>query len=324
MEQHQEQRAGTGKNPQRPGPPVQKATRYLPVMPRRQVERATALRGQSIARPLTPKKTLRQQDPAGSSRNRSGGPVPAGTQAASRDLICSLMERQDRMNEAIFNRIVDLEYRIDDLADDVRRDQGTPGGTAMTVRKGKSAKGPVGLCLMEEERDRLPERIITEVQTLCTSVCPVRQPGVHVMPRRPTEHNGSVPLWLDPADHPAEDPEIRRGPGVDTGAEVHSPLLRDQHPDPVDQAGVQPPGRRARGGTVSRGPVSETAFTDALALARKRGSVIHILPGRDSPCNFEIVNRHESVFVTVKRAGTSIAVRRKLRQSTARRSSGCG
>ena len=51
---------------------------------------------------------------------------------------------------------------------------------------------------------------------------------------------------------------------------------------------------------MSRGPVSETAFADAQALARKRGSVIHILPGRDSPCNFGIVNRHESVFVTVK------------------------
>jgi hypothetical protein len=30
----------------------------------------------------------------------------------------------------------------------------------MTVRKGSSAKGPAGLWLMEEERDRLPERIL--------------------------------------------------------------------------------------------------------------------------------------------------------------------
>lgn len=51
---------------------------------------------------------------------------------------------------------------------------------------------------------------------------------------------------------------------------------------------------------MSRGPVSEKAFTDALALARRRGSVILIRPGRDSPCDFEIVNRHESVFVTMK------------------------
>ena len=32
----------------------------------------------------------------------------------------------------------------------------------MTVRKGKPAKGPVGLYLMEEERDRLPERIVNK------------------------------------------------------------------------------------------------------------------------------------------------------------------
>jgi len=51
---------------------------------------------------------------------------------------------------------------------------------------------------------------------------------------------------------------------------------------------------------MSRGPVSEKALTAALALAGKRGSVILIRPGRDSPCNFEIVNRHENVFVTVK------------------------
>jgi hypothetical protein len=30
----------------------------------------------------------------------------------------------------------------------------------MTVRKEKSAHGPAGLWLMEEERDRLPERIV--------------------------------------------------------------------------------------------------------------------------------------------------------------------
>lgn len=51
---------------------------------------------------------------------------------------------------------------------------------------------------------------------------------------------------------------------------------------------------------MSRGPVSEKALADALALAGKRGSVILIRPGRDSPCNFEIVSKRESVFVTVK------------------------
>lgn len=33
----------------------------------------------------------------------------------------------------------------------------------MTARKGKPAKGLPGPCLMEEERDRLPERIITKI-----------------------------------------------------------------------------------------------------------------------------------------------------------------
>jgi hypothetical protein len=30
------------------------------------------------------------------------------------------MERQDRMNEKIFSRIIDLEYRADDLEQDLR------------------------------------------------------------------------------------------------------------------------------------------------------------------------------------------------------------
>ena len=32
----------------------------------------------------------------------------------------------------------------------------------MTSRKGKPAQCPAGLCLMEEERDRLPERTVTK------------------------------------------------------------------------------------------------------------------------------------------------------------------
>ena len=37
------------------------------------------------------------------------------TERAIRDLVCSLMERQDRMNEEIFLRINDLQYRLDDI-----------------------------------------------------------------------------------------------------------------------------------------------------------------------------------------------------------------
>jgi hypothetical protein len=47
-------------------------------------------------------------------------------EAAARDLVCSLMERQDRMNEEIFYRINDLAYRLDDLEED-RQENGGGG-----------------------------------------------------------------------------------------------------------------------------------------------------------------------------------------------------
>ena len=37
------------------------------------------------------------------------------TERAIHDLICSILERQDRMNEAILCRVIDIEYRIDNL-----------------------------------------------------------------------------------------------------------------------------------------------------------------------------------------------------------------
>jgi hypothetical protein len=37
---------------------------------------------------------------------------------AIRDLVCSLMERQDRMNEEILQRVIDLQYRMDDIEAD--------------------------------------------------------------------------------------------------------------------------------------------------------------------------------------------------------------
>jgi len=51
---------------------------------------------------------------------------------AIRDLVCSLMERQDRMNEEILTRVIDLQYRMDDLEADppaIRRKEtaGNPG-----------------------------------------------------------------------------------------------------------------------------------------------------------------------------------------------------
>jgi hypothetical protein len=44
-------------------------------------------------------------------------------EAAARDLVCSLMERQDRMNEEIFYKISDLSYRVEDL-EQARREDG--------------------------------------------------------------------------------------------------------------------------------------------------------------------------------------------------------
>ena len=36
-----------------------------------------------------------------------------------RDLVCSLMERQDQMNEEIFCKINDLVYRVEDIEQDL-------------------------------------------------------------------------------------------------------------------------------------------------------------------------------------------------------------
>jgi hypothetical protein len=82
------------------------------------VERATVLRGLSIARPQTPKSTLRRQ---GLQDIRSKDPeIPYQIfENAARDLVCSLMERQDRMNEEIFNKLVDLEYSVNDIELDI-------------------------------------------------------------------------------------------------------------------------------------------------------------------------------------------------------------
>jgi hypothetical protein len=44
----------------------------------------------------------------------------AKTERAVRDLVCSLLERQDRMNEAIFLKLNDLGYRLDDVEEDMQ------------------------------------------------------------------------------------------------------------------------------------------------------------------------------------------------------------
>jgi hypothetical protein len=85
----------------------------------RLVERATALRGQSICRLPEPKSVRRRRTQA--DINGRDPEIPyVKFELVVRDLVCSLMERQDRMNEEIFYRINDLTYRIEDLEEDRR------------------------------------------------------------------------------------------------------------------------------------------------------------------------------------------------------------
>jgi hypothetical protein len=83
----------------------------------RLVERATELRGLSIGRPPEPKRVLRRRTQLDIYGKDPEIPY-VKFEAAVRDLVCSLMERQDRMNEAIFNRINDIGYRVGDLEED--------------------------------------------------------------------------------------------------------------------------------------------------------------------------------------------------------------
>ncbi len=90
----------------------------------RLTERATALRGQGIGRPPAPKSVVRRQT-QGDIFGKDPEIPYVKFEAAARDLVCSLMERQDRMNEEIFYRINDLGYRLEDLEEDR---QGNGGG----------------------------------------------------------------------------------------------------------------------------------------------------------------------------------------------------
>lgn len=52
---------------------------------------------------------------------------------------------------------------------------------------------------------------------------------------------------------------------------------------------------------MTRGPVSEQALEWALAIAERRGNVYFFERGRESPCDFQVINDHEDVLVRVKR-----------------------
>ena len=92
-------------------PDKPKTTR--PAAPR-MAERKTELRGLGIAPSRENKSTLRrrtEQDLTCSDPEVTY----ARFETAARGLVCSLMERQDRMNEEIFFKLNDLGYRQDDL-----------------------------------------------------------------------------------------------------------------------------------------------------------------------------------------------------------------
>lgn len=112
--------AGTG-----PLSPAAQEHRGVPkkTAPPHPVERATALRGQGIGRPPTPKSAVRRQT-LGDIFGRDPEVPYVKFEAALRDLVCSLMERQDRMNEEIFYRINDLGSRLDDLEDGLQESGG--------------------------------------------------------------------------------------------------------------------------------------------------------------------------------------------------------
>ena len=105
---------GTGKNTT-DSVGIRKATRTTTAP--RLVERVTALRGQSIARPQEPKSTSRRRTQLDIYGKDPEIPY-VKFEAAARDIVCSLMERQDRMNEVLLQRIIDLQYRMDDLEGD--------------------------------------------------------------------------------------------------------------------------------------------------------------------------------------------------------------
>ena len=52
---------------------------------------------------------------------------------------------------------------------------------------------------------------------------------------------------------------------------------------------------------MTRGPVSEQAIEWALPLAHQRGSVYFFRKDRECPCDLQIVNSREVVFVRVRR-----------------------
>jgi len=80
----------------------------------RQAEKKTGLRGQGIDPVRRSKRALRSRTERELLVTDSDVPY-AAVEKANRDLVCSLIERQDRVTENLLLMINDLQYRIDDL-----------------------------------------------------------------------------------------------------------------------------------------------------------------------------------------------------------------
>jgi hypothetical protein len=86
-------------------------------------EQVTYLRGQKISRPRIPKSTRRRWTRFDLFEKDARIP-DVKFEVIARDLVCSIMERQDRMNEEILSKINDLAHHVEDLEQDRIRDGG--------------------------------------------------------------------------------------------------------------------------------------------------------------------------------------------------------
>ena len=112
----------------------------------RLVERVTALRGQAIDHGQRSKRSVRSGIKQEMLAYDSDIPYTAA-EKAQRDLVCSLIERQDRVTEKLLLMINDLQYRTDDLELTVeavlRRKTGLPSSPDR-VRGGGPANSTTG------------------------------------------------------------------------------------------------------------------------------------------------------------------------------------
>lgn len=94
------------------------------------MERRTGLRGQHIGAVPVPDRTIRSHTNA--QLNERDPEIPyVKFERSLHDLVCSLMERQDRMNEELLRRMIDLQYRMDDIEADLPAMKGhAPSGDA--------------------------------------------------------------------------------------------------------------------------------------------------------------------------------------------------